>query len=442
MNFRTDILYRKQRLVHLLNVLIRREKDIVEALYRDFRKPEFEAVATETALVQDELKYIIKRIRRWSKPRRVWPSIINFPSTDYLIPEPYGDVLIISPWNYPFQLAMMPLIAAVAAGNRVVLKPSEHAPNTAEVLSLILTEVFDPTHVEVYTGGAQVAQKLLERRWDYIFFTGSTQVGKIVARSAAENLTPITLELGGKNPCIIDASANLELSARRIVWGKFINAGQTCIAPDYLLVDEKISDQLIKLLIREIKNAYGQNPRESSDFARIITQNHAERLANLIDKQHLVYGGEIDLENRYISPTVVLNPPLESGLMGDEIFGPILPILTYRNQDDLHKVISRYERPLGFYIFTQNQAIADALLSQYSFGGGCVNDTVIQYANRRLPFGGVGHSGLGAYHGKRSFDTFTHYKPVVKRGTWIDPSLRYAPYGNKAGLIRKLFKWM
>ncbi len=442
MNFRTDILYRKQRLVHLLNVLIRREKDIVEALYRDFRKPEFEAVATETALVQDELKYIIKRIRRWSKPRRVWPSIINFPSTDYLIPEPYGDVLIISPWNYPFQLAMMPLIAAVAAGNRVVLKPSEHAPNTAEVLSLILTEVFDPTHVEVYTGGAQVAQKLLERRWDYIFFTGSTQVGKIVARSAAENLTPITLELGGKNPCIIDASANLELSARRIVWGKFINAGQTCIAPDYLLVDEKISDQLIKLLIREIKNAYGQNPRESSDFARIITQNHAERLANLIDKQHLVYGGEIDLENRYISPTVVLNPPLESGLMGDEIFGPILPILTYRNHDDLHKVISRYERPLGFYIFTQNQAIADALLSQYSFGGGCVNDTVIQYANRRLPFGGVGHSGLGAYHGKRSFDTFTHYKPVVKRGTWIDPSLRYAPYGNKAGLIRKLFKWM
>lgn len=442
MNFRTDILYRKQRLVHLLDVLIRREKDIVEALYRDFRKPEFEAVATETALVQDELKYIIKRIRRWSKPRRVWPSIINFPSTDYLIPEPYGDVLIISPWNYPFQLAMMPLIAAVAAGNRVVLKPSEHAPNTAEVLSLILTEVFDPTHVEVYTGGAQVAQKLLERRWDYIFFTGSTQVGKIVARSAAENLTPITLELGGKNPCIIDASANLELSARRIVWGKFINAGQTCIAPDYLLVDEKISDQLIKLLIREIKNAYGQNPRESSDFARIITQNHAERLANLIDKQHLVYGGEIDLENRYISPTVVLNPPLESGLMGDEIFGPILPILTYRNHDDLHKVISRYERPLGFYIFTQNQAFADALLSQYSFGGGCVNDTVIQYANRRLPFGGVGHSGLGAYHGKRSFDTFTHYKPVVKRGTWIDPSLRYAPYGNKAGLIRKLFKWM
>ncbi len=442
MNFRTDILYRKQRLVHLLDVLIRRDKDIVDALYRDFRKPEFEAVATETALVQDELKYIIKRIRRWSKPRRVWPSIINFPSTDYLIPEPYGDVLIISPWNYPFQLAMMPLIAAVAAGNRVVLKPSEHAPNTAEVLSLILTEVFDPTHVEVYTGGAQVAQKLLERQWDYIFFTGSTQVGKIVARSAAENLTPITLELGGKNPCIIDASANLELSARRIVWGKFINAGQTCIAPDYLLVDEKISDQLIKLLIREIKNAYGQNPRESSDFARIITQNHAERLANLIDKQHLVYGGEIDLENRYISPTVVLNPPLESGLMGDEIFGPILPILTYRNHDDLHKVISRYERPLGFYIFTQNQAIADALLSQYSFGGGCVNDTVIQYANRRLPFGGVGHSGLGAYHGKRSFDTFTHYKPVVKRGTWIDPSLRYAPYGNKAGLIRKLFKWM
>lgn len=442
MNFRTDILYRKQRLVHLFDVLIRREKDIVDALYRDFRKPEFEAVATETAQVQDELKYVIKRIRHWSKPRRVWPSIINFPSSDYLIPEPYGDVLIISPWNYPFQLAMMPLIAAVAAGNRVVLKPSEHAPHTAEVLSLILTEVFDPTHVEVYTGGAQVAQKLLERRWDYIFFTGSTQVGKIVARSAAENLTPITLELGGKNPCIVDASANLELSARRIVWGKFINAGQTCIAPDYLLVDEKISDQLIKQLIREIENAYGQNPGESIDFARIINQNHTERLVNLITDQHIVYGGATNLENRYISPTIVLNPPMESGLMGDEIFGPILPILTYRSQDEIHKVIARFERPLGFYIFTQNHAFADALLNQYSFGGGCVNDTIIQYANRRLPFGGVGHSGRGAYHGKRSFDTFTHYKPVVKRGTWIDPSLRYAPYGNKAGLIRKLFKWI
>lgn len=442
MNFRTDILYRKQRLVHLFDVLIRREKDIVDALYRDFRKPEFEAVATETAQVQDELKYVIKRIRRWSKPRRVWPSIINFPSSDCLIPEPYGDVLIISPWNYPFQLAMLPLIAAVAAGNRVVLKPSEHAPHTAEILSLILTEVFDPTHVEVYTGGAQVAQKLLERRWDYIFFTGSTQVGKIVARSAAENLTPITLELGGKNPCIVDASANLELSARRIVWGKFINAGQTCIAPDYLLVDEKISDQLIKQLIREIENAYGQNPGESIDFARIINQNHTERLVNLITDQHIVYGGATNLENRYISPTIVLNPPMESGLMGDEIFGPILPILTYRSQDEIHKVIARFERPLGFYIFTQNHAFADALLNQYSFGGGCVNDTIIQYANRRLPFGGVGHSGLGAYHGKRSFDTFTHYKPVVKRGTWIDPSLRYAPYGNKAGLIRKLFKWI
>lgn len=442
MNFRTDILYRKQRLVHLFDVLIRREKDIVDALYRDFRKPEFEAVATETAQVQDELKYIIKRIRRWSKPRRVWPSIVNFPSSDCLIPEPYGDVLIISPWNYPFQLAMMPLIAAVAAGNRVVLKPSEHAPHTAEVLSLILTEVFDPTHVEVYTGDAQVAQKLLERRWDYIFFTGSTQVGKIVARSAAENLTPITLELGGKNPCIVDASANLELSARRIVWGKFINAGQTCIAPDYLLVDEKISDQLIKQLIREIENAYGQNPGESIDFARIINQNHTERLVNLITDQHIVYGGATNLENRYISPTIVLNPPMESGLMGDEIFGPILPILTYRSQDEIHKVIARFERPLGFYIFTQNHTFADALLNQYSFGGGCVNDTIIQYANRRLPFGGVGHSGLGAYHGKRSFDTFTHYKPVVKRGTWIDPSLRYAPYGNKAGLIRKLFKWI
>jgi aldehyde dehydrogenase (NAD+) len=441
MEFR-DVSYRKQRLIHLLDVLIRREKDITDALYRDFGKPEFEAVATETALVQDELKYTIKNLRSWTRSKWVWPSLINFPSTDRLIAEPYGDVLVLAPWNYPFQLAMMPVIGAVAAGNRVVLKPSEHAPHTADILSVVLNEVFDPTHVEVFTGGAEVAQKLLERQWDYIFFTGSTSVGKKVAAEAAKNLTPVTLELGGKNPCLIDRTANLEVSARRIVWGKFINAGQTCIAPDYLLVEESVVERFNSLLKAEIESAYGPDPEQSPDFARIINDGHFERLKNMLDGQNIIYGGKFNPATRYVSPTLVQNPPMESGLMGEEIFGPVLPILTYRTSDDIRTIVSRYEKPLAWYVFSEDSRMIDQIVRDYPAGGICINDTVVQYANRRLPFGGIGHSGMGAYHGKRTFDTFTHYKPVVKRATWLDLKLRYAPYEGKVNLIRRIFKWL
>lgn len=442
MDFKNDISYRKQCLVKLLDVIIRREKDIVGAVYKDFSKPEFEAVLTETILVQDELKQTIRNIRSWSRRKRVWPSIVNFPSSDFLYPEPYGDVLIISPWNYPYQLAMMPMIAAVAAGNRVVLKPSENAPNTAEVLSLIISEAFDSTHVEVVLGDADVAEKLLERRWDYIFFTGSVAVGKKVAAAAAVNLTPVTLELGGKNPCIVDESANLQLSAKRIVWGKFINAGQTCIAPDYLLVHKSVKAKFTDCLIAEIESAYGKNQQDSPDLPRIINEKQWQRLADMIHGQPIVYGGKTDKESRYISPTIIDNPGMETGLMADEIFGPILPILSYKTESDIESIISRYEKPLSLYVFTSNREFAEKIIRKYSFGGGCINDTVVHYGNGRLPFGGVGHSGIGAYHGKRSFDTFTHYKPVVKKATWLDIPLRYAPYKDKVKTVRQLFKWL
>lgn len=442
MDFKRDISFRKNCLIKLLDVVIRREKDIVEALRLDFGKPEFEAVLTETTLVQDELKFTIRNIRKWTRRKRVLPSILNFPSTDFLYPEPYGKVLIISPWNYPYQLAMMPLIAAVAAGNQVILKPSENATHTAEVLSLIISEVFDPAHVEIYIGGSEMATKLLSDRWDYIFFTGSVAVGKKVAMAAAQSLTPVTLELGGKNPCIIDKTANLQLSAKRVVWGKFINAGQTCIAPDYLLVQESVKEKFTEFLIAEIESAYGKDPHQSPDFARIINEKHWQRLADLIDGQKIIYGGRTDKSSLYISPTIIDNPGMETGLMADEIFGPILPVLSYADENQLKSVIGRYEKPLALYVFTSDNTFAKKLISDYSFGGGCINDVVVHYGNKRLPFGGVGQSGMGAYHGKRSFDTFTHYKPVVKKATWLDIPIRYAPYKNKVRTILNLFKWL
>lgn len=442
MDFKNDIHFRKKCLVKLFDVIIRREKDIIEALRLDFGKPEFEAVLTETALVQDELKFTIRNIKKWTRRKRVLPSILNFPSSDFLYPEPYGKVLVISPWNYPYQLAMMPLIAAVAAGNQVVLKPSENAPNTAEIVSLILSEVFDPNHVEVFFGGSEVAAKLLTERWDYIFFTGSVAVGKKVALAAAENLTPVTLELGGKNPCIIDQTANLQLSAKRIVWGKFINAGQTCIAPDYVLVHESVKDKFTEHLISEIERAYGTEASQSPDFGRIINEKQWRRLVGFIEGEKIIYGGKADESSLYIEPTLIENPGMQTGLMSEEIFGPVLPILSYSTDTQLKTVIGRYEKPLSLYVFTSDNALARKLIAEYSFGGGCINDTVVHYGNKRLPFGGVGQSGMGAYHGKRSFDTFTHYKPVVRKATWLDIPIRYAPYKNKVRTIRSLFKWL
>lgn len=442
MSYKTDIGYRKETLIKLLNTIILYEEEIIQALQNDFNKPVFESVLTETNYVIADLKDTIKNLHRWAKPKKVLPSILNFPSTDYIYKEPYGKVLIIAPWNYPFQLALCPLISAVAAGNQVVLKPSELTPKTSEVIAKIILKSFDKSHVEVVEGGAEVSQKLLSQRWDYIFFTGSVAVGKIVAMAAAKNLTPVTLELGGKNPCIIDETANLKLAAKRIVWGKFINAGQTCIAPDYILIQKDMKTHFIEYLKVEITNAYGENPDLSPDFARIVNTKNWLRLANLIDETKVIFGGQTDIENRYISPTLIDESDTNSLIMQEEIFGPILPILSYENETELSSVISKYEKPLALYVFSENKSFSKKIIIQFSFGGGCINDTVVHFSNKRLPFGGVGHSGIGAYHGSLSFDVFSHKKGIVKKANWLDLTLRYAPYKDKLSLIKKILKWL
>ena len=442
MNYKTNIASRKEALTKLLNVIITHENEIIEALYTDFRKPAFEAVLTETNYVISELKDTIKSLHKWAKPKKVFPSILNFPSTDYIYKEPYGKVLIIAPWNYPFQLALCPLISAVAAGNQVVLKPSELTPKTSEIITKIIGKTFPVNHVEVIEGGLEVSQNLLSQRWDYIFFTGSVPVGKIVAKAAAENLTPVTLELGGKNPCIIDNTANLKLAAKRIVWGKFINAGQTCIAPDYILIQKDMKSHFVDFLKLEITKAYGENPKSSPDYARIVNTKNWLRLANMIDDKKVIFGGQTDIEDRYISPTLIDESSVDTLIMKDEIFGPLLPILSYENDAEINTVISKYEKPLSLYVFTEDKKFAQKIIKQYSFGGGCINDTVVHFSNKRLPFGGVGHSGIGAYHGRLSFDTFSHKKAIVKKANWLDLPMRYAPYKDKLNSIQKLLKWL
>lgn len=442
MEYKTDIGYRKEKLKQLLNVVIQHENEIVSALYNDFKKPEFEAVATETSYVISDLKHTIKNMDKWAKPKWVLPSLLNFPSSDYILSEPYGKVLIIAPWNYPYQLALCPLIAAVTAGNQVVVKPSELTTNTSAIIKKILSEVFDKEHVEVIEGGIEVSQQLLSQRWDYIFFTGSVAVGKIVAKAAAEFLTPITLELGGKNPCIIDEDCNLQLTAKRIVWGKFINAGQTCIAPDYLLAHHKIKGKLVDAIIEEIVLAYGENPEISSDFPRIVNHKNWLRLTSFLENESILFGGKTNESDNYIAPTLLDESKLESLVMKDEIFGPILPILCYKDETEIENIVSKYEKPLSLYVFSNNIKWAKKITRKYSFGGGCINDTVIHFTNNRLPFGGVGYSGIGAYHGKLSFDTFSHKKSIVRKYNWLDLPFRYAPYKNKLKIIKKVLNWL
>ncbi len=442
MIFKTDISFRKKSLIQLLLSIQNHEEEITKALYDDFKKSAFESYLTEINYVISELKATIKNIDKWAKPQLVLPSLLNFPSTDYIYKEPFGKVLVIAPWNYPFQLALCPAIAAIASGNQVVIKPSELTPNTSKIIAKIISETFDTNHVEVIEGGIETSEKLLSQRWDYIFFTGSVAVGKVVAKTAAENLTPVTLELGGKNPCIIDETANIRLAAKRIVWGKFLNAGQTCIAPDYLLVHKKIKPQFIEYLKEEIQLAYSENPQNSPDYPRIVNEKNWNRLCQMLIGETILFGGKTSVSDYYLEPTLIDEPKQNSLVMKDEIFGPILPILAFETEEDLEKIIKHYEKPLGFYVFSGNKKFAKKLMKNYSFGGGCINDTMIQFTNNRLPFGGVGHSGIGAYHGKRSFDIFSHHKAVVVKATWLDIPIRYAPYGEKLKKIKLLLKWL
>ena len=441
MSIETEIAVRKKNLLRLLHEIDANEDAILNALSADFAKPRFEGLVTETALVKSELRYLIKNINSWTKPKMVWPSLLNFPSTDFVYKEAYGSVLIISPWNYPFLLALLPLIAAYAAGNQVVLKPSELTTNTSSIINKIISAVFTKAQVEVVEGGIAISNELLSKRWDYIFFTGSVSVGRIVARAAALHLTPVTLELGGKSPCIVDQTASLQLTAKRIVWGKFLNAGQTCVAPDYLLVHISVKEQLIQYLIKEIGDAYGENPEMSTDFGRIINLKNWQRLNRLLTGQEIIHGGKTNETQMYLSPTLIDEPSLESEIMKEEIFGPLLPIISYENEEEIKTVISRYEKPLALYVFSTSRQFIQNCVRNYSFGGGCINDVAIHLANKNLPFGGVGHSGIGAYHGKRSFDTFSHSKSIVRKANWLDIPVRYAPYKNKIQWVRKLLNW-
>lgn len=429
---------RKQLLKSLLKVIQQKEDVIVNALYKDFKKPAFETSITEVNLVISEIYNALNHIDKWSRPKRITSSLLNFPATAKIYREPYGRVLIISPWNYPFSLAMTPLIGAVAAGNTAVLKPSELSPNTAKILEEIIIEVFSSEQVAVILGDRQVAQLLLDCSWDYIFFTGSTRVGKYVYQKAAEHLTPVTLELGGKSPCIVDYKTPLQQTAKRIVWGKFLNAGQSCIAPDYLLVHHQVKDQMVAALIQAITSAYSIQPEHSDDYARVLNASHADRLFKALKGQKILWGGTSN--GNFFTPTIVDEPDLESDLMQQEIFGPILPIISYQSFDQIQHTISQYEKPLALYVFSDRESFTQKILKQFSFGGGVVNDTMVHYINKKLPFGGVGHSGMGAYHGAYTFMTFSRPKPVVQRGQWIDIPLRYPPYKSKAKWLKLIQK--
>ncbi len=436
-----QLTYRKTVLKKLLKEVKKRENDICDALYADFKKPTFEAVLTETSIVIAELKLTIKKLKSWTRPKRVFPALLNFPSKDRIYSEPYGTTLIISPWNYPFQLALAPMIAAVAAGNTVVLKPSELTPNTSKIVEEIISAVFDENHVKVVQGGVDISQKLLAERWDYIFFTGSVPVGKIIAKAAAPNLTPVTLELGGKNPCIVDLHSDFKLTAKRIIWGKFLNAGQTCIAPDYLIVHAQAKFDFTKALMEEIEAAYGKNPQESPDYPRIVNEKNFDRLANMLTDETILYGGVTNKNDLYIAPTLLDEPTFDSEVMKDEIFGPILPIQVYSTLEDISDIISKYEKPLALYVFSKDKKFANRMIERHSFGGGAINDTLTHFVNHRMPFGGVGHSGMGAYHGKSSFDIFSHQKSITNKGTWLDIPVRYAPYKGKMKVLKTFLKY-
>ncbi len=433
-----EVSFRKKALKKLREEITNREDAICDAIYADFKKPKFESMAAETQFVLAELNYIIKKLNIWSKPEKVSGSLLNFPSSDWIYKEPYGTVLIVAPWNYPFQLAIAPLIGAIAAGNTAIIKPSEITPNTSKIIFEIITAVFKKEYVAVVEGGVEVSKELLAQKWDYIFFTGSTRVGKIFYESAAKHLTPITLELGGKNPCIVDETAATKLSAKRIVWGKFLNAGQTCIATDYILVHKDVKERLINSLKKSIEEFYGKNIEESKDYARTVNSSHFNTLQQMLVGQEIIFGGYSNENDNYLSPTLVNEPKLDSKLMEGEIFGPILPIISYSTESDIDKYLMNYGKPLAVYVFSKNKKFKEKIIDSYSFGGGAINDTVIQITNKRLPFGGVGKSGIGAYHGKTSFNIFSHQKAIIKRVNWLDIPLRYPPYSLPKKIVKKI----
>ena len=437
-----DINFRIDNLRKLKEVIKVNENKILEALNKDLGKSNFESYATEIGIVYDEINVHIKNIKKWARRERKKSSIIYYPSKSYVYKEPYGVTLIIGPFNYPFQLVIAPLIGAISAGNTAIIKPSENTKNISILLEEIINENFEEEYLKVVSPleGKEAVSYLLEFPFDYIFFTGSVRVGKIIMEKAAKNLTPITLELGGKSPCIVDSDAKLELAAKRIVWGKFLNAGQTCVAPDYLCVHKNIKEKLLKLIISEIHKQFGEEIKTSPDYPRIVNNNSLTRLSNYIKDGEVYYGGSFDDLELYMEPTILVNTDVNSAVMTEEIFGPILPVIEFDNIENIIDFINRREKPLALYYFSESKKRIEYILRATTSGGVTINDTIIHVANGNLPFGGVGNSGIGNYHGKASFDTFTHKRSVMKRGTFVEFNIRFAPYKEKINILKKVMK--
>ncbi|MBQ3124059.1 MAG: aldehyde dehydrogenase [Clostridia bacterium] len=433
--------FRIRMLKKLYKAVKEHEKEINTALRADLGKSYYEGFMCESGLALTEISYMIKHVKKFSRERRVKTPLAQFASRSFVKPSPYGNVLIMSPWNYPFLLAIEPLTDAIAAGNTVVLKPSAYSPRTSDVIDKIVSECFPPHYVAVVTGGRKENSELLDKKFDFIFFTGSQNVGREVLRRAAEHLTPVVLELGGKSPCIVDRTAKIKLAAKRIVFGKFLNCGQTCVAPDYILCDRKIKDALMKEICREIREQFGENPlNDNLDYGRIVNEKHFDRLMSLIDEDKTVLGGRGYRPPLQIEPTVMDNVTFSDAVMQEEIFGPILPILTYEKLDDVFEILRDKQKPLALYIFSENKKNIKRITENCRYGGGCINDTIIHLATSEMGFGGVGESGMGGYHGKAGFDAFTHEKSIVDKKTWIDLPMRYQPYNKKKyGRILHMF---
>jgi len=431
--------FRKEQLKKLKVAIEKYEQEIYKALYTDLKKSPEECWVTENGMVLAELNYQLKHLKQWMEPERKGTNLLNFPSSSYVYKEPLGVVLVIAPWNYPFQLLMNPVIGAIAAGNCVVVKPSEHAPATAEILKQIFTETFDSKYI-LFTegdGAALIPEMMNNFTFDYVFFTGSTFVGRLIYKMAAEKLVPVTLELGGKSPCIVEADADIQVAARRIAMTKFSNAGQMCVAPDYILVHDSKKEKLLEAIKNALQQFFGNDAAASENFGKIINEKQFDRLLNLMQKETIAHGGKYDKSKLYIEPTIITDVTTGSAIMQEEIFGPLLPVISFTEQQEALKIIAAHKNPLAFYVFTSNAKKEKYWIDAVAFGGGCVNNASLHLTNHQLPFGGRGNSGIGMYHGKYSFDTFSHSKAVMKSPTWFDPAMKYPPFAGKL----KLFKW-
>ncbi|MBP3530357.1 MAG: aldehyde dehydrogenase [Thermoguttaceae bacterium] len=425
------VAFRVEQLKKLRRAIRQYETEIVAALLSDLGKSAYESYMCEIGLALSEISHMIRKTKKFAAPRRVWTPLAQFPSRSYRQPVPRGCVLIMSPWNYPFLLTLGPLVDAIAAGNVATLKPSAYSPATSAVVAKLIAATFAPEYVAVVTGGREENAALLDQKFDFIFFTGGQTVGKELLRRAAENLTPVVLELGGKSPCVVDSSANVKVAAKRIVFGKYLNCGQTCVAPDYILCERSIKDVFVAEVIKEIKRQYGDNPLKNKDYGKIVNAKHFERLCGLIDREKVIFGGECDATSQRIAPTVMDGVTEADAVMREEIFGPIMPILTFDDFDATIDELKTKAKPLAFYFFSKNKSRIKRVTSELTYGGGCVNDVVIHLATTEMGFGGVGESGMGAYHGKVGFDTFSHIKSIVDKATWLDLPMRYQPYKSK-----------